>query len=403
MAKKLTKSNGLLTDTELELLEANEAYLDEKLEDERDSVKELLDFKKDILNKEKDALNDYLKSVTTDIKTLEDAVKSIDGVLDKLNGSIYGTDYSLDSYYNSMSKTMALSANDDYKAYSDSLKDTIKKSEVLFNADAFATDNDQKFAQMVAANQFNALQNSTLKEIDYLKQIETNTKLQVVAIVNTIDALSIDLNEASEQQLNKLSNILSTIDSGNASNIEALNAVTTAIKGLDLSAKKVVPHSVSYAPDLHTHRPTRKVPHSVSYSSDDAYKDTIKSFYKQIGETPTKAGINYWMGDIKKGQSLSDVAKSFKTISGKTMKGYVTGGYTGEYGVNEIAGVVHGQEYVVNAQTTKDLGLNNNGGVLREMLNEMKAMREEIKQMKQQNHILQTKLIQNTQASRLAV
>lgn len=33
-------------------------------------------------------------------------------------------------------------------------------------------------------------------------------------------------------------------------------------------------------------------------------------------------------------------------------KGYKTGGYTGNMGVNDIAGVVHGKEYVVNARNT---------------------------------------------------
>ncbi len=42
---------------------------------------------------------------------------------------------------------------------------------------------------------------------------------------------------------------------------------------------------------------------------------------------------------------------------------YKQGGYTGDYGVNQEAGIVHGQEYVVNAQTTRDLGLNGSGGV----------------------------------------
>ncbi|MFL1732225.1 lytic transglycosylase domain-containing protein [Moraxella oculi] len=40
-------------------------------------------------------------------------------------------------------------------------------------------------------------------------------------------------------------------------------------------------------------------------------------------------------------------------------KGFKTGGYTGNIGVNSIAGVVHGQEYVMNAKATKRIGVNN--------------------------------------------
>ena len=49
--------------------------------------------------------------------------------------------------------------------------------------------------------------------------------------------------------------------------------------------------------------------------------------------------------------------------------GFYTGGYTGNIGTREVAGVVHGQEYVLNAQATKRVGRGtldalNNGGTL---------------------------------------
>lgn len=48
---------------------------------------------------------------------------------------------------------------------------------------------------------------------------------------------------------------------------------------------------------------------------------------------------------------------------------YKNGGYTGDMNVNAEAGIVHGQEYVVNAATTKDLGLNGQGGTFDDMRN----------------------------------
>jgi len=48
-------------------------------------------------------------------------------------------------------------------------------------------------------------------------------------------------------------------------------------------------------------------------------------------------------------------------------RGYATGGYTGDMSTSEIAGVVHGQEYIVDAQTTSDLGLNGSGGIFESM------------------------------------
>lgn len=40
-------------------------------------------------------------------------------------------------------------------------------------------------------------------------------------------------------------------------------------------------------------------------------------------------------------------------------KGFKVGGYTGNGGVNDIAGVVHGQEFVMDAQTTRRIGVSN--------------------------------------------
>ena len=38
---------------------------------------------------------------------------------------------------------------------------------------------------------------------------------------------------------------------------------------------------------------------------------------------------------------------------------FATGGYTGNVGTSQIAGVVHGQEYVLNAKATKRIGVDN--------------------------------------------
>lgn len=57
------------------------------------------------------------------------------------------------------------------------------------------------------------------------------------------------------------------------------------------------------------------------------------------------------------------------SIKSTNMTGFKSGGYTGNYGVNQEAGVVHGQEYVLNAEATKRVGINtlnaiNNGGTI---------------------------------------
>jgi len=72
-------------------------------------------------------------------------------------------------------------------------------------------------------------------------------------------------------------------------------------------------------------------------------------------------------GLVKKYSAVVVPTFGMKANAG-TDQGYRKGGYTGDGGVNSVAGQVHGQEYVLNANTTKNLGLNNDsGGVFTEM------------------------------------
>ena len=77
----------------------------------------------------------------------------------------------------------------------------------------------------------------------------------------------------------------------------------------------------------------------------------------------TKAISDGWASGADLGTKLSAVAtiiaqtgNILADISSVTMSGFKTGGYTGNYGTNQIAGVVHGQEYVLNAEATKRVG-----------------------------------------------
>ncbi|MFX8625871.1 hypothetical protein ABTM53_06820, partial [Acinetobacter baumannii] len=56
-------------------------------------------------------------------------------------------------------------------------------------------------------------------------------------------------------------------------------------------------------------------------------------------------------------------------IQAATPQGFSSGGYTGNMGRGDVAGVVHGQEYVLNAAATKRVGVDtlnaiNSGGSL---------------------------------------
>ena len=64
----------------------------------------------------------------------------------------------------------------------------------------------------------------------------------------------------------------------------------------------------------------------------------------------------------------AQIASIISSVAAPTT-GYKSGGYTGNYGVNQEAGVVHGQEYVLNAAATRRVGVDtlnaiNNGGTI---------------------------------------
>lgn len=56
---------------------------------------------------------------------------------------------------------------------------------------------------------------------------------------------------------------------------------------------------------------------------------------------------------------VAEGASIISAINSVAGIGFKTGGYTGNGGVNDVAGVVHGQEYVMNAQAVRSIGVSN--------------------------------------------
>ena len=176
---------------------ANQLYTDTDLLTEADLA--LLNINKELLENTED-LDNKLSELSSNISTLEGVFESLADVIDELRGNASGTDYTLSQYNKSMSEALALSrtltnasTQDELDAYSKAVSDAIDKSSVLFEEGQYANSTDMKFAQLVAANQFESMQDATLDQIDYLKMIEENTSAQIDAIVGSIDALSINL------------------------------------------------------------------------------------------------------------------------------------------------------------------------------------------------------------------
>lgn len=112
---------------------------------------------------------------------------------------------------------------------------------------------------------------------------------------------------------------------------------------------------------------------------------SINSSYSSIQSTATKAGQTVADANYKALIASADKnAKSLESQIGREsaklqriigrgfgLKGYASGGYTGELGLGQVAGVVHGREFVVNAAATAKnralLEAMNQGGNVRYM------------------------------------
>ena len=138
---------------------------------------------------------------------------------------------------------------------------------------------------------------------------------------------------------------------------------------------------------------------STIYSNDNS---TFAEYFRNIG-LDSSIYINsdklkkMIEEDLNKDIEWKDKATLEKLKEKKFTPQFKSGGYTGNYGVDEVAGIVHGQEFVVDAPTTKSLGLNDNsGGIFKDML------KESMEQNKLLNGIIseQKKQVQVMQESR---
>jgi len=124
------------------------------------------------------------------ISSLQSIFDSLQGTIDSLRGAAIGSEYSLNLYNQSMKESQALLAKGDMEAFEESVAKTQGLTSVLFDEATFAeygrtADIQQRFAQSVAANQFEAMQTDIQTEIDILKLIEENTRTTSSVVAST--------------------------------------------------------------------------------------------------------------------------------------------------------------------------------------------------------------------------
>ncbi|MFZ9660218.1 MAG: hypothetical protein ACO29X_06735, partial [Arcobacteraceae bacterium] len=207
-------SDGL-TDQELELLNANKSLLEST----------------DSMQTEIESLNTTIDGVSKNISSLDDVLSNIKAVIEKLRGASETSTQSLAKFYESMSKAKSLSTTTDYENYSLAVQEAIKYSDSLMVANNFKSSMDMKFAQAVAASQFEDLQDTTMTQIDYLKLIEENTRNQITALQSAMESIGskINLQLAQQTQTYAVTNASNVLATSSKEQIAALNAkVTTA-------------------------------------------------------------------------------------------------------------------------------------------------------------------------------
>lgn len=328
MFVRMSQDADGLTDNELELINANKALLENT-----DKYQEQID-----------SLNVTLDDVTGSISTLDSVLGVIQSAIDKLRSASLTSEQSLQIFYDAMAEAQALSTTTLYEEYADAIKKASDASSILFNTSAFQTSRDMQFAQLVAANQFEELQNTTLSEVDYLRQIEINTRTQIDVLVEAMNALG--------------TNVSSSLAA-------SINAIQTAQTSSNATA--------SYIQDIYTKYDLHK------YQTDTS-------------------GYAYWEQQVSSGAvAVQDLDTAIKIAAMERLMytpfadgGIVTSptfGLIGEAGYPEA---------VIPLKNPDD-PLNQNA-----LLAEIKALREEVATLLKESNKNQTQISKNTAASRYA-
>lgn len=177
---RLSTDTEGLTDKDLDLLTAN---------------KELLE-NTDELQKSQDDYNKTLQETTQAISTLDGVLGIITSTIEKLRSASRTSEQNLQVFYDAMAEAQRLSKTDDYAGYAEAVKKAADTSSALFNKDNFTLQRDMEYAQLVAANQFEELGVTTETQVDYLKQIEINTRTQIDVLVAAMEALGTSISES---------------------------------------------------------------------------------------------------------------------------------------------------------------------------------------------------------------
>lgn len=90
-----------------------------------------------------------------------------------------------------------------------------------------------------------------------------------------------------------------------------------------------------------------------------ALSSALLSSKKAIMDAWSNTAGGFWSKAAAAGKVALSTSAITSAIAGLSPQGFKAGGYTGNMGASQVAGVVHGQEYVFDAQATKRIGVDN--------------------------------------------
>ena len=90
-----------------------------------------------------------------------------------------------------------------------------------------------------------------------------------------------------------------------------------------------------------------------------ALSSALISSKKAIMDAWSNTAGGFWSKAAAAGKVALSTSAITSAIAGLSPQGFKAGGYTGNMGASQVAGVVHGQEYVFDAQSTKRIGVDN--------------------------------------------
>ncbi|MGJ0317720.1 tape measure protein [Aliarcobacter cryaerophilus] len=320
-----------LTDEELSYLEATKSYLEEQNDKEIEAIEEQIDLQEKLLD-----------TIKNNINTIEGIMNSLKSTIDKLRDSADATNtYTLNKFYESMSKTQELMKGKDYEAIAKSVQETIRYSSALSDSKNFTLTRDMQFAQLAAARQFEAMDITLQSEVDYLKEIEINTRDTVSRLEDMIEALGATIANAFDKNSQAIKNLIAELEKTKEKDGTAVSKLVDEIytkydlhkyqtdeSGYEYWQNQVMSGALS-ATQLETaiKNSAQQILSSSSGGSSSSSgggsttstSDLISSIYDKYNLTQYQtdsSGYDYWQGQVSSGAiAASDLESAIKAAA----------------------------------------------------------------------------------------